>query len=161
MQDHPFWQFSTAVYVREGVEPLLLDLQDRVGLDINVLLACCWLAREGRSLTPAAARSAYRSTQPWSRGCIQPLRQVRQFLRPFDQHNSLRTAVKTLELEAEKVQQQALFALLSDTPVDTTGSTFEALCEHNLASYCQIVPGLEWVDVSESLLTLVSLVATK
>ena len=46
-RDHPFWDFSLAVWGREAVEPACLALQARHGIDINVLLFCGWAGRRG------------------------------------------------------------------------------------------------------------------
>src|SRR3954470_3940357 len=40
---HPFWNFSLELYAGEGVAEACLDLQERRGCDVNVLLFCCWL----------------------------------------------------------------------------------------------------------------------
>jgi len=36
-----FWAFSLALYGKPGVAPALLGLQDRLGVDVNLLLFCC------------------------------------------------------------------------------------------------------------------------
>ena len=43
----PFWDYSLALYGRPGVEACCLRLQDRLGVDVNLLLLCCWLAARG------------------------------------------------------------------------------------------------------------------
>ena len=50
---NPFWDFSLAVWGREAVEPACLDLQERHGLDVNLLLFCGWAGRRGRALDDA------------------------------------------------------------------------------------------------------------
>ena len=46
--DHPFWDFSLRVYGSEGVPEACLVLQERHGIDVNVLLYCFWLGASGR-----------------------------------------------------------------------------------------------------------------
>ena len=61
--DGRFWAFSLDVYGRPGVAPACLALQDRHGLDVNLLLFCCWAASQGVTLdqrTLAAAEEAAR-----------------------------------------------------------------------------------------------------
>ena len=49
-----FWAFSLEFYARPGVAEACLALQDRHGLDVNILLLCCWLGWSGRGrLSPA------------------------------------------------------------------------------------------------------------
>ena len=45
---HPFWNFSLEIYSGEGVAEACLDLQERRGCDVNILLFCCWLGASGR-----------------------------------------------------------------------------------------------------------------
>ena len=45
---HPFWNFSLELYAGEGVAEACLDLQERRGCDVNILLFCCWLGASGR-----------------------------------------------------------------------------------------------------------------
>src|SRR4051794_40049185 len=57
-----FWRFSLALYARPGVADALIALQDRAGLDVNVILFGLWIgARHGCELGAegfAAAASA-------------------------------------------------------------------------------------------------------
>ncbi|MGY8963505.1 MAG: DUF2390 domain-containing protein, partial [Rhodospirillales bacterium] len=41
---NPFWEFAISAYSRPGVEKAMLSLQDRMGVDINMVLFCVWLA---------------------------------------------------------------------------------------------------------------------
>ncbi len=54
---NPFWDFSLAVWGREAVEPACLALQERHGIDVNVLLFCGWAGRRGRALDAAVLGS--------------------------------------------------------------------------------------------------------
>ncbi|HEY9550471.1 MAG TPA: TIGR02444 family protein, partial [Kiloniellaceae bacterium] len=49
-EETPFWQFSGAVYARRGVAEACLALQQRHGLDVNLLLFCAWAGSNGRRL---------------------------------------------------------------------------------------------------------------
>ena len=43
------WEFSLDFYARPGVSAALIELQDRAGLDVNLILFALWLgARHGR-----------------------------------------------------------------------------------------------------------------
>jgi len=121
--ENPFWSFSCAVYAREGVADACLRLQDRFGLDVNILLFCCWAAREGAGALDAVALDrVVAQTAAWRDDVVRPLRAVRRTLKggvspmspvPSEQ---LREAVKRLELEAERIQQAALAEALPPRP---------------------------------------------
>ena len=46
-----FWDFTIAHYGREGLSPAVIALQDRLGVDVNMLLLCCWAGSTGRCVT--------------------------------------------------------------------------------------------------------------
>jgi len=121
-QQHAFHRFSLALYGAEGVEAVCLDLQDRFGLDINLVLLCCWVGRHGVRLSDESLRQAEQSVVPWRETAIDPLRRLRRRLKepvgPIlpDHASGLRELVKQAELMAEFVQQDYLVMLLEHLP---------------------------------------------
>ena len=116
-----FWSFSLDFYARPGVAEACLELQDRHGLDVNLVLYCCW---RGAILTQAQLQAAIALTAPWRSEIVQPLRTLRRRLKPgfppFPEAGvqGLRKRIADAELEAERLQQQALDALArQDGPV--------------------------------------------
>lgn len=142
-----FWNFSLALYGRPGVAPACLSLQDRCGLDVNLLLFCCWSAAEGRMLPEPALRAAIAAAAPWQEAVLQPLRAVRRRLKsglgavPEVRSEPLRRRLADLELEAERIEQQVLATVAGATaagaPLARTGAV-------NLGLYlrlCGVEPG--------------------
>ena len=74
MQDNPLWQYSLAFYNRPGVESLMIMLQDSYQADVNMLLCCGWLGREGQQLSLDSMRLLVDVSMPWQQHCVQPLR---------------------------------------------------------------------------------------
>lgn len=114
-----FWRFSLALYGRDGIPSACVALQDAHGLDVNLMLFALWLASRGRSVSGADLVAADAAVGSWRREAVIPLRAVRRFLKEapaaLDEAGvaALRTRVKAVELEAERLQQEALFALRS------------------------------------------------
>lgn len=111
--DH--WQFSLAVYTREGVAGHCLELQNRLGLDVNVLLVMLWAAGQwGEAPTTQQIEDADSTIVAWRHEVIVPLRQLRTRLKtgpapaPDAATEMLREEVKRLELDAERLQQDVL-----------------------------------------------------
>ncbi len=104
-----FWAFSLDLYAHPDVAAACLRLQDERGLDVNLLLLCCWLARSGRGrlsegdLAAAEARAA-----PWRRDIIEPLRAVRRALKTMPDAAPLYAESKKLELHAEREEQKVI-----------------------------------------------------
>jgi uncharacterized protein (TIGR02444 family) len=113
----PFWTFSLNVYGDAEVQKECLDLQDRHGIDVNLLLFCAYLgAVYGAVLSEHEARQALALTAAWNEDVVGNLRVVRRALKPFAAEASaigaaaaaLRAAIKTAELEAERIEQAML-----------------------------------------------------
>jgi len=123
--DHPFWDFSLALYAKPGVADACLRLQDGLGVDVNLLLYACWTAAAGNG---RPSRDDWNrlidGTGPWRAEVVEPLRGVRRFLKnavatPWSA--ALRARVKALELDAEHVAQLTIASLVESgglTPAD-------------------------------------------
>src|SRR5262249_36101377 len=111
------WSFSLQVYGKPGVAEACVALQDGLGLDVNLLLYCCWHGRAGRKLDKAALRRAIDTMEGWQREVVKPLRAVRRRLKSgvppitVGECQALRRKVGDLELESERIAQAALEAL--------------------------------------------------
>ena len=117
IQGSPFWRFSLALYRTPGVPAACLDVQDSCGADVNVVLFALWLASEGRALDAAELAGADAAVASWREEVVRTLRHARRALREapgaIDAAGAaaLRDQVKKVELESERLQQEALFAL--------------------------------------------------
>lgn len=108
-----FWAFSLALYARPEVAAACLRLQDAHGLDVNLLLLCCFLARSGRGrLSAAALAAAEARVAPWRASVLAPLREARRALKtmPSAGAPALYAEVKRIELVAEREAQRLLLA---------------------------------------------------
>jgi len=107
---NPLWAYSLRLYRRPGVAPACIALQDRLGVDVNLLFFCLWMARTGRTLTPGTLRLAAGLARVWTTNVVGPLRGTRRFLKPLELPK-LRGAVAQVELAAERAEQDLLFRL--------------------------------------------------
>ena len=113
---HPFWNFSLELYGAEGVAEACLDLQDRRGCDVNVLLFCCWLAASGRpTLSADRLRAILKASDVWQADVVKPLRAIRRKLKDGSWAGALpetvdavRRRVADAELAAEHAEQLEL-----------------------------------------------------
>lgn len=139
-QGSPFWRFSLGFYRMPDVASACLDLQDEAGVDVNVLLFLLWNASTNRSLPQAEVAKLDQAVRDWRDGTVIPLRRMRRALKApppgIDAGNAemFRTRVKALELEAERVQQETMYALAQELPGDTEPSS-DAAARASLAAY--------------------------
>ena len=113
--DHPFWDFSLNVYGSDGVAPACLVLQERHGIDVNVLLFCCWLGASGHgALDEGEIAAVCRTVDAWHRDVVRAVRGVRQRLKggfgaaPPELSEPLRRRIVGIEVELEHVEQLML-----------------------------------------------------
>lgn len=130
--EHPFWDFSLALYARPGVAEACLRLQDGRGLDVNLLLYGCWSAATGKR---RPCRDGWRrlvdETATWRTRVVEPLRGVRRYLKdatatPWSA--GLRDGVMALELDAEHAEQLTIAAIAGAgdaPPADTLAAMLE------------------------------------
>jgi uncharacterized protein (TIGR02444 family) len=142
--ENPFWDFSLAVYGRPGVAEACLALQDRHGLDVNLLLLCCWAGSQGQRLDRPDMARLMASVGDWQRCVVGPLRSVRRRLKHLPdggsgQLGALRQAVRDCELDAERIEQIMLRDALAPTAEKSIAATGQADCAAaNLAVYLEM-----------------------
>lgn len=140
--DNPFWDFSLATYGGPGVADTCLALQDRHGIDVNMLLFCCWVGASGGGvLGPAGMAAALAAAGPWQRDVVVPLRRIRRDLRGAgDMGESLKRRVAAVEIDAEHAEQLMIAATWVGQPdaVRNQAQGISDACD-NLARYLEAV----------------------
>jgi uncharacterized protein (TIGR02444 family) len=139
-----FWRFSLRFYRRDGVADACIALQDEAGVDVNLLLFLLWCATERRRLSAADVATLDRLCAPWRAVAVIPLRTVRRTLKtppPLVEPGSaelFRTRIKAAELEAERLQQEALFGRFAAAPFGAEAPSASAAAQANLAAYAEV-----------------------
>jgi uncharacterized protein (TIGR02444 family) len=117
------WAFALAIYARPGVAEACLTLQSEFGVDVLLLLMAAFAAVKHRILLNADEMTALdASCCPWRERIVRKLRTIRTELKagpapaPSKLTEQLRSQVKALELEAEKIENQLLAECLPLKP---------------------------------------------
>jgi uncharacterized protein (TIGR02444 family) len=137
----PFWRFSIRFYAMPGVAPACIELQDRAGVDVNVLFFLLWTATQNRALPEQDVAAVERAIGPWRDMAVVPLRNVRRALKTpppamtAAAAESLRNRVKSVELEAERLQQEALYRLAQSSRLGYDASTPLEAARASIAGY--------------------------
>ena len=107
--DTPLWAFSLTVYGGDEVPDECLALQERLGLDVNILLFAAFIgAVEGVRLEISDIAAANAEVAHWQADIVRPLRHARRALKPMSAEG-LRAQVKAAELAAEKIELASLW----------------------------------------------------
>jgi len=136
--DNAFWRFSLAVYGAEGVAGECLELQARYGIDVNLLLFVVWLgAARRRAVSPSDLERARRRVGHWHDTAVRPLRSVRMALKSANEAGAqdLRAQVKSLELDAERIEQSALYEFASVVWPDPGADDPRVAVQDNLTTF--------------------------
>jgi uncharacterized protein (TIGR02444 family) len=136
----PFWRFSLHFYRQADVSDACIALQDNYGVDVNLLLFLLWLAAGKRQLSAADVKRLDEAVRDWRELTIVPIREVRRRLKgaptlvESQKQEAFRAKIKTIELEAERLQQEALYGLTRSGPLGSE-ATPPAAARANLSAY--------------------------
>jgi uncharacterized protein (TIGR02444 family) len=140
-QGSPFWRFSLAFYRVPNVADACIRLQDEAGVDVNVLFYLLWHAALERRLGREDVVAIEARIGPWREQVVVPLRAIRRAIRTpppgieGGTAEAYRTKVKGLELEAERLQQEALYDLAQGSRFGEPAASPEEAAEVNIAAY--------------------------
>ena len=141
-----FWAFSLSVYRQPGVPDECLALQNTLGADVNLLLLCAFLGAKHKALMDRDdIEAVVAASTAWHVDIVRNLRAARQALKPWedgrdqnlqDSARALRSAVKKLELDAERIEHDLLAnwantqTFKSASPDVAIESNIRALLDH-------------------------------
>jgi uncharacterized protein (TIGR02444 family) len=108
---HPFWDFALPLHETKGVGEAVIAMQDRHGVNVNVMLLSCWIGASGRGrLGEEGAKKAIEAARIWNRDVVQQLRAVRRVMRPgippIDKaiSDALRRRILEIEIDCERAE---------------------------------------------------------
>jgi uncharacterized protein (TIGR02444 family) len=136
----PFWRFSLHFYRQAGVSDACIALQDDCGVDVNLLLFLFWLADDGRQLSADEVRKLDDTVRSWRELTIIPIRDARRKLKgartmvEAGRQEAFRNKVKAVELDAERLQQEALYESTRSGPLGKPADP-RAAARGNVAAY--------------------------
>lgn len=137
----PFWRFSVKFYAEPGVAPACIELQDQAGVDVNLLFFLLWNATQGHALDRADVAGLDRTFGVWRGMAVVPLRELRRALKSPpsavtpEVAEGFRTRIKAVELEAERLQQEAMYALAQSGPLGQKATSKTDAARRSVEAY--------------------------
>jgi uncharacterized protein (TIGR02444 family) len=111
----PHWTYTLDLYGQPGVAEACLLLQDRLGIDVSVLVLSMFAATErGLALDERDLQRMDAVVAPWREEVVAALRSIRRRMKagpepaPSEVTERLRAEVKAAELHAEQIEQAML-----------------------------------------------------
>ena len=141
----PFWQFSIKFYAVPGVAEACIALQDQAKVDVNILFYLLWNATQGRAFNAADVTEIEHRIGPWREVAVVPIRDIRRALKsppPVVEPaaaEALRNRVKAVELEAERLQQEALYGLAQTSRLGRPASSKADAARDSIRSYQGVI----------------------
>lgn len=152
-QPDSLWNYSVRTYGKPGVADACLALQERYGLDVNVLLYCCWFGCTRGVVDEPLWDRVLAFSEPWADNVVRPLRAVRTWMKHAgcaqptvsnEECGALREQIKRTELKAEQLQENTLEELAGNSPLKLLDSASQITCSIlNLINYlkrCRVEP---------------------
>jgi uncharacterized protein (TIGR02444 family) len=149
-------------YAKPGVAEACLALQNRHGLDVNMLLFAVWAGNQGSILPESAIAEAIARVYRWHTGIVRPLRSLRHLLKADphgvdpEQAAALRARISAIELDAEHIEQLAIADLL---PAPDSNCAVSAT-QSNIAAYARVV-ALSWSEADRRHLATIVAAASR
>jgi uncharacterized protein (TIGR02444 family) len=147
----PFWRFSLRFYRQPEVADACIRLQEEAGVDVNLLLFLLWHATHKRALSAAEVADLDRRIGPWRDATVIPLRAVRRALKSPQglvapaTAELFRTRIKAAELEAERLQQEAMYEPARAAMLGRDAPSPSEAARANVAAY-QAARGAEFPE---------------
>jgi uncharacterized protein (TIGR02444 family) len=143
----PFWRFSLQFYRLPGVAEACIKLQEEAGADVNLLLFLLWHGVQLRQLSNAEVARLEQRISAWRDRAVIPLRAIRRALKTppglveAGTAEAFRTRVKAVELEAERLQQEAMYELVRVALLGEAAPSVADAARANVAAYAGICRG--------------------
>jgi uncharacterized protein (TIGR02444 family) len=140
----PFWRFSLQFYRLPGVAEACIALQEESGVDVNLLLFLLWHGARQRRLQAAEIAGLDQQIAGWRDRTVIPLRAIRRALKSppglveAGSAEAFRTRIKGIELEAERLQQEAMYDLVRVTLLGEAAASAAAAARHNVDAYAGV-----------------------
>ena len=140
-QGSPFWRFSLQFYRLPAVADACIALQEEAGVDVNLLLFLLWHASRRRQFSASDVAAVEGKIAGWRDATVVPLRAVRRILKSPpglvapQTAGAFRNRIKAVELEAERLQQEAMYELARAGALGQEAPSTEQAVRANIRAY--------------------------
>ena len=161
-QSDSLWDYAVDLYAQPGVRDACLDLQDRLGLDVDVLLFAVWYAMIMKGQLDASVfRECIQLTDAWREDVVKPVRALRRATRQGVagadevQAGQMADQLQEVELQAERVELAMLEQWGRERATAGQADDPGATAASNLVAYLAAA-GVQTRDAADGMRTLLA-----
>ncbi len=135
-----FWNYSRQIWALPAIEDSCIRLQNEHGLNVNLLLFCCWTGEQQICLTDDHIQCLLEAAESWET-VIKPLRESRIMMKqnliamPADIVEQTLMNISDMELNAEHMEQMSLEKSLPIKEFDRCDASGVECSLNNLNTY--------------------------
>ncbi|NDV90775.1 TIGR02444 family protein [Alteromonas sp. 345S023] len=141
LTDEGFWQYSVTTYQRNDIAPIAITLQDRFGVNVNILLLVCWCIEHGVIINLLQLRYVAEEVSAKS-GPLEVLRRKRKAAKPKKgELTEAYEALKQQELTLEREQQAVLVQRVNEcqlTQIAGQGEHVTSMMNASIAAFINL-----------------------
>ncbi len=140
---NPLWTYAIQRYQQGKTAEILLHLQDKYHLNVNLLLALGWISQQEIALDTEHITILSSAIKVMDESLVQPTRTLRRKIREMPQiDSSIYDKIKTVELNLEQHILATLYAETSGLKTNETTRKKDFL-QHNIRLYTESVPNID------------------
>ena len=140
-QGSPLWRFSLELYRAPGFSDACIRPQDEIGVDVNIVFFLLWNASLKKQFSADDVRATDRAVAAWRDTAVIPIRNIRRALKDAPilpdpgVVEGYRTKIKAIELEAERLEHEALSDFFQEAAPGTPAASATEAARANIAAY--------------------------
>jgi uncharacterized protein (TIGR02444 family) len=145
MNHNNFSEFAEQIVNHPHMRTVLYHLQDRLGMNVNILLFCCWFAYKGcRHLSKKDLQSIANTISPWHNQIVTELQKMLVVSnRMNDQYwqTNVGAMILNAELLANQMEQTMLAEIIDRPPINRTSTQKIADACKSVSAYSKELKG--------------------
>jgi len=157
--DNPFWQYSLRLYPQTSVASQCLQLQDRCGGNVNLLLLGGWAATQGWALSEAEWLFLQAAIADVEHQAIQPLRHLRRWCDQTEEltadwRRDFKRQLLAIELSVEQLEQAILYQTIQQCALPISNQDERDRVTDNFHAYARLLEKTDQPTLMTALETL-------
>jgi hypothetical protein len=136
-----FLEFVKQINLNETIKNILQNLQQRLKINSNIFLFCCWFAKQGcRSLNKKELQSIITTITPWHNQIIIALQKMYLDSKKVNQQvwqENISNKILDMEVTAQQMEQIMIHEAIAKASTERTATQKIADACKSISGYCK------------------------